>query len=71
MIPGQYPGRTEHIHVKITPRGGRTFTTQLYYPGSTHNSEDGIFDPAMLVTVTSNSPKRMQATYRFVLPARG
>ena len=41
VIPGQYPGRTEHVHVKITPPGGSTFTTQLYFPGSAHNDEDG------------------------------
>lgn len=68
VIPGQYPGRTEHIHVKITPRGGATFTTQLYFPGSTHNDEDGIFDPAMLIRITSDTPARIRATYTFVLP---
>jgi protocatechuate 3,4-dioxygenase beta subunit len=68
VIPGQYPGRTEHIHVKITPRGGSTFTTQLYFPGSSHNDEDGIYDPAMRLRITTDTPARMRATYTFVLP---
>jgi protocatechuate 3,4-dioxygenase beta subunit len=68
VIPGQYPGRTEHVHVKITPPGGSTFTTQLYFPGSQHNDEDGIFDPAMLVKVASDKPSLMRASYTFRLP---
>ena len=31
-MPGEYPGRTEHIHIKLTPAGGSTLTTQLYFP---------------------------------------
>src|SRR5947208_6555947 len=31
--PGLYPGRTRHIHYKITYPGGRTLTTQLYVQG--------------------------------------
>ena len=34
IVPGVYPGRTRHIHVKVQPRGGRVLTTQLYFPGS-------------------------------------
>ena len=33
IVPGVYPGRTRHIHVKVQPRGGRVLTTQLYFPG--------------------------------------
>src|SRR5439155_1396739 len=29
VVPGEYPGRTEHIHVKVQPAGGGTLTTQL------------------------------------------
>jgi protocatechuate 3,4-dioxygenase beta subunit len=68
VIPGQYPGRTEHIHVKITPRGGRTFTSQLYFPGSRTNDEDGIYSPAMVITVVSDAASQMKARYTFVLP---
>jgi protocatechuate 3,4-dioxygenase beta subunit len=68
VIPGQYPGRTEHIHVKITPPGGATFTTQLYFPGSPHNDTDGIFSPAMVLRVTTDTPALMRARYAFVLP---
>ena len=33
VVPGIYPGRTRHIHVKVQPQGGRVLTTQLYFPG--------------------------------------
>jgi protocatechuate 3,4-dioxygenase beta subunit len=68
VIPGQYPGRTEHIHVRITPRGESPFITQLYFPGSTHNEEDGIYSPAMLLKVVKDAPAQMRAAYTFVLP---
>lgn len=51
VVPGIYPGRTEHIHVKVTPPGGSTLTTQLYFPGGAQNEGDGIYDPALLLTI--------------------
>ncbi len=32
VLPGLYPGRPRHIHVKVSPPGGRTLTTQIYFP---------------------------------------
>ena len=54
VVPGEYPGRTEHIHVKVTPPGGATLTTQVYFPGSTANGEDGIYDPSLDLVVTQD-----------------
>lgn len=56
IVPGPYPGRTPHIHVKITPPGGRTLTTQLYMPDVASNSSDGIFRPELVMTVRPGSP---------------
>jgi len=69
VIPGIYPARTEHIHVKITPPGGSTITSQLYFPGVPQNDSDGIFQPGMLLTVNSESASDMQASFAFVLPS--
>jgi len=33
IVPGLYPGRTRHIHVKVQRPHGRILTTQLYFPG--------------------------------------
>lgn len=68
VIPGRYPGRTEHIHVKVTGPDGVVHTTQLYFPDVPRNDEDGIFSPDMVVTVTEHSDDAMVATFDFVLP---
>ena len=52
VVPGLYPGRTRHIHVKVQPRGGELLTTQLYFPREARNRGDGIFDEALLMRVT-------------------
>lgn len=50
VVPGQYPGRTEHIHVKVQPPGGSVLTSQLYFPSSA-NQSDGIFDASLLMQI--------------------
>ena len=66
IVPGEYPGRTEHVHVKITPPGGATLTTQLYFPGSTANDGDGIYDPSLDLAITQDGDA-LVGTYTFVL----
>jgi protocatechuate 3,4-dioxygenase beta subunit len=66
IVPGEYPGRTEHIHVKVTPSGGDTLTTQLYFPGVSANDADGIYSPEMLLDVTPQADGFV-GTFTFVL----
>ena len=33
VVPGLYPGRTRHIHVKVQAPGEPVLTTQLFFPG--------------------------------------
>ena len=66
IVPGEYPGRTEHIHVKITPPGGSTLTTQLYFPGTTANEGDGIYDASLLLDITEDGDALI-GTYTFVV----
>lgn len=49
VLPGEYPGRTRHIHVKVQAAGGAIVTTQLYFPGEASNARDGLFRPELLV----------------------
>jgi protocatechuate 3,4-dioxygenase beta subunit len=49
VLPGLYPGRTRHIHVKVRAPRGRLLTTQIYFPGEAANSRDGIFRRELLV----------------------
>jgi protocatechuate 3,4-dioxygenase beta subunit len=55
VVPGIYPGRTRHIHVKVQPRGGRVLTTQLYFPGESLNRTDGLFRRELLVRTAKNA----------------
>ena len=64
--PGEYPGRTEHIHVKLTPPGGSTLTTQVYFPGVPANDADGIYSPSLLLAVTP-AAAGLAAAFTFVL----
>ena len=54
IVPGIYPGRTRHIHVKVQPRDGRVLTTQLYFPGEAKNRSDGLFRKELLVRTAKN-----------------
>lgn len=66
VVPGEYPGRTEHIHVKVQAPGGPVLTSQLYFPGVAHNDTDGIFD-ASLVMQVQETAGGMAATFDFVV----
>jgi protocatechuate 3,4-dioxygenase beta subunit len=65
VIPGLYPGRTEHIHFKVTVNG-RTYTSQLFFPGVSQNEADSIYSSQMLIKLnTATSP--MTGTFTFVV----
>jgi protocatechuate 3,4-dioxygenase beta subunit len=66
VIPGLYPGRTRHIHVKVQSPGGRILTTQLYFPGEPRNSSDGIYRKECEVSI-SDAADGKAATFAFVL----
>ncbi len=55
VIPGEYPGRTQHIHVKLRAPGGKTFTTQIFFPGSAGNSSDPIFDRSLVISMSADA----------------
>lgn len=56
IVPGRYPGRTPHVHVKVEPPGGRVLTTQLYLPNESGNTADGIFRPELLLLIRQGPP---------------
>jgi protocatechuate 3,4-dioxygenase beta subunit len=68
IVPGEYPGRTEHIHVKVQAPTGPILTTQLYFPGVAANDRDSIFDPALLADVQDTADGKV-ATFNFVVNA--
>ena len=59
-MPGLYPGRPRHIHVKVQgAAGGRVLTTQIYFGDSAA--------PARLVAKTGRGKGALQAAFDFVL----
>jgi protocatechuate 3,4-dioxygenase beta subunit len=40
--PVPYPGRTPHIHMRVTARGFAPVTTQIYVAGEPQNARDGL-----------------------------
>ena len=66
IVPGLYPGRTRHIHVKVQRPHGKILTTQLYFPGEPRNRSDNIFDSSLLMDISLAGNGR-RARFRFVL----
>jgi protocatechuate 3,4-dioxygenase beta subunit len=66
IAPAQYPGRTRHYHVKVTPPGGRTLTTQLYFPGDPGNARDGLYRPSLQMRM-AEVPMGMSARFDFIV----
>ena len=67
VLPGEYPGRTAHIHVKVQAPDGPVLTSQLFIPGVAQNQTDRIFDQRLLVNVLSEGDP-LQAAFNFVVP---
>lgn len=67
VIPGLYPGRTRHIHVKVQAPGEPVLTTQLYFPGVPRNQTDSLFDSELLVKRWRKVGARRVARFDFVL----
>lgn len=68
IVPGLYPGRTRHVHVRVQPPGGELLVTQLYFPDVPENANDVIFDPELLVEPDADAPAgETAARFDFVL----
>jgi protocatechuate 3,4-dioxygenase beta subunit len=66
VVPGLYPGRTRHIHVKVQAPNQPALTTQLYFPGEPGNDRDGIFNAALVMDVRDVADGKAGA-FNFVL----
>jgi protocatechuate 3,4-dioxygenase beta subunit len=66
ILPGIYPGRTRHYHVRLQALPGPILTTQLYFPGEPRNSSDFLFRRDLLLNVRDTNQGR-QAIFNFVL----
>lgn len=63
ILPGIYPGRTRHIHVKVQAPNQPVLTTQLYFPNEPGNATDRIYRPQLEVMYHGTG----EAAFNFVL----
>jgi protocatechuate 3,4-dioxygenase beta subunit len=63
IVPGLYPGRTRHLHVKAQAPNRPSLTTQLYFPDEPRNTRDSLFAKALLLDLGEGK----DATFTFVL----
>ena len=68
IMPGLYPGRTRHIHVKVRAPGGPTLTTQIYFPGEPRNQADGLFNQALVASIRDGAGDKVAAFNVIVNP---
>jgi protocatechuate 3,4-dioxygenase beta subunit len=67
VVPGLYPGRTRHIHVKAQAPNGPVLTTQLFFPGEARNASDSIYSPSLVLNIQNNADGTESATFNFVV----
>jgi protocatechuate 3,4-dioxygenase beta subunit len=70
IVPGLYPGRTRHFHVKVQAPNRALLTTQLYFPAEPRNQRDFIFNSQLVMKVQDAADGKV-ATFDFVLDLPG
>lgn len=68
VLPGEYPGRTAHIHLKVQAPDGPVLTSQLFFPGSAGNASDAIFSERLLVDI-QDGEAGLQGAFNFIVEA--
>jgi protocatechuate 3,4-dioxygenase beta subunit len=83
IVPGHYPNggsfRPSHIHVKITPPGFDTLTTQLYFEGDEYIPGDaaasitsGVYDAShRIIPLLMNNLGKYEGTWDIVVDGDG
>ena len=66
VLPGEYPGRTPHIHVKVMAANRPALTTQLYFSTSTRNQSDMLFRQELLLQIRDTATGKA-GMFNFVL----
>lgn len=69
IMPGVYPGRTRHIHVKVQAPNKPVLTTQLYFPNEPQNARDGIYNRVLEMVMSDNADGSQSGAFDFVLRA--
>ena len=66
ILTQHYSFRTAHYHFRVQRPGREVLTTQLYFPDHPRNSRDRLFDPRLVMTLSSD---RSSGRFDFILPS--
>lgn len=66
VLPGLYPGRTRHIHVKVQAPNQKILTTQLFFPNEPRNASDNIFNKELVLDVKDNADSSKSGSINFI-----
>jgi protocatechuate 3,4-dioxygenase beta subunit len=70
IVPGLYPGRTRHFHIKVQAAAeSPVLTTQYYFPDEPRNQEDDYFHPELVMQM-SGSGDALRARFDVILAMR-
>jgi protocatechuate 3,4-dioxygenase beta subunit len=69
IMPGLYPGRTRHYHVKVQASNRPVLTTQFYFPDERANLADEFFHSELVMRVTA-ADDALRAQFNVVLAIR-
>jgi len=69
IMPGLYPGRTRHYHVKVQAANRPVLTTQFYFPDEKENLADEFFHSELVMRVTG-ADDALRAQFNVVLAIR-
>lgn len=71
-IPGEYPGRPKHLHVKVQGEIANVITTQLYFPDDPLNESDPWHDTELELVIDLDLPGELLVTsYTFQIDEPG
>jgi protocatechuate 3,4-dioxygenase beta subunit len=69
IMPGLYPGRTRHYHVKVQASNRPVLTTQFYFPDEKENLADEFFHSELIMQVAA-ADDALRAQFNVVLAIR-
>ncbi len=69
VVPGLYPGRTRHFHVRLQRAYGPVLSTQLYFPREERNKTDFLFRSELVMDLRETNRTGSAAFFNFVLAA--
>jgi protocatechuate 3,4-dioxygenase beta subunit len=69
IMPGLYPGRTRHYHVKVQASNRPVLTTQFYFPNEKANLADEFFHSELVMQVAA-ADAALRAQFNVVLAIR-